>query len=346
MIRGLALRSLTGLRLTSILEYVLQPLKAALSDSSGYVRQAGVIGLLKVYSISPESIVENDFVDTLYNMLRDRDPQVVVNCITALNEILASEGGIAINQAIVVYLLNRIREFSDWGQCCVMDLVARYVPANEDEMFGIMNLLDGCLKVANSAVVLAATKCFLAFTAKLPDIQRQVYLRLKTPILTLMASSSNEVAYAVLSHAALIIDRAPGSFDEAGNYTPGALLSPAYSSNAETSSPAQSDCAAILRFPSSCMSALPIPSHSACRHPGGRVQAVLLQVQRARRRQGAEDDVPAKAGQPRQRTRGALSDTLKTRYNCIARLILRYSPAPTSYCLTISSRSYLVAGGG
>ena len=164
MIRGLALRSLTGLRLTSILEYVLQPLKASLSDASGYVRQAGVIGVLKVYSISPESIKENDFVDTLYNMLRDRDPQVVVNCITALNEILGAEGGIAVNQAIVVYLLNRIREFTDWGQCVVMDLVARYKPASEDEMFGIMNLLDGCLKVANSAVVMGATKCFLAFT--------------------------------------------------------------------------------------------------------------------------------------------------------------------------------------
>lgn len=214
MIRGLALRSLSGLRLTSILEYVMQPLKAALTDSSGYVRQAGVIGLLKVFSISPETIREENYVDTLYNMLRDRDAQVVVNCIAALNEILAAEGGIAVNQAIVVYMLNRIREFSDWGQCAVMELVSRYKPANDDELFGIMNLLDGCLKVANSAVVMAAVKCFLAFTADLPEVQRQVFLRLKTPMLTLMASSSNEVAYAVLSHVALVIERAPGTFDD------------------------------------------------------------------------------------------------------------------------------------
>ena len=33
-------------------------------------------------------------------------------------------------------------------------------------------------------------------------------------MLTLMASASNEVAYGVLSHAALIIDRAPGVFDD------------------------------------------------------------------------------------------------------------------------------------
>lgn len=84
----------------------------------------------------------------------------------------------------------------------------------QDELFGIMNLLDGCLKVANSAVVLAATKCFLKCTQDLPDIQRQVYLRLKTPLLTLIASSSNEISYAVLCHITLIVDRAPGVFDE------------------------------------------------------------------------------------------------------------------------------------
>jgi hypothetical protein len=35
---------------------------------------------------------ESDLVDILFNMLRDRDPLVVTNCIQALNEILADEG--------------------------------------------------------------------------------------------------------------------------------------------------------------------------------------------------------------------------------------------------------------
>ena len=214
MIRGLALRALTSLRLPSILEYVLQPLKSALADSSAYVRQAGVLGVLKVWHLSPEAVKEADYVDALYGMMRDRDPQVVINCVSALNEILADEGGIAVNTAIVHYLLGRLRELSDWGQCLVMDVVARYTPANEDELFGIMNLLDGCLKVAHSGVVLGATKCFLAFTAGLPDIARQVALRLKTPLLTLCASSSPEVAYAVLSHVSLMIERQPGVFDD------------------------------------------------------------------------------------------------------------------------------------
>ena len=214
MIRGLALRALTSLRLRSILEYVVAPLRGALNDSSGYVRQAAVLGVLKVFHLSAETIKDSDMTDVLYNMIRDREPQVVINAVVALNEILAAEGGIAINQAIVHHLLSRIKEFTDWGQCYVMELITKYTPSNDDELFGIMNLLDPWLKVSNSAVVLATTKTFLALTAAVPEIQRQIYLRLKTPLLTLMASSSNEIAYAVLSHTALVVDRAPGVFDD------------------------------------------------------------------------------------------------------------------------------------
>ncbi len=212
MIRGLALRCFTSLRLRSILEYIVVPLKAALTDGSGYVRAAGVMGVLKVWHLSPETIKDSDLVDTLYAMLRDREPLVVVNCLSTINEILAEEGGVAVNQALIVYLLNRVREFTDWGQCAVLALTAKYTPADEDEMFAIMNLLDGCLKVAHSGVVLGTVSAFLHLTRGNADLQRQVFLRLKTPLLTLMASSSNEVSFSVLGHVALVVERAPGVF--------------------------------------------------------------------------------------------------------------------------------------
>jgi AP-4 complex subunit beta-1 len=76
----------------------------------------------------------------------------------------------------------------------VLGLVAKYRPADHEEMFAIMNVLDGCLRVSNSAVVVGATKCFLQFAESVPDIKYQVYNRLKQPMLTLMAGSpSHEV---------------------------------------------------------------------------------------------------------------------------------------------------------
>jgi AP-4 complex subunit beta-1 len=213
-VRAMSLRALSSLGVLSVLEYIVAPLRAGLADPSGYVRATAVMAVLKIFHLSPETVREGDYVDALYNALRDREPQVVVNAVCVLNEVLSEEGGIAVNQAIVHHLLGRLRELSDWGQCVVMEVVSRYRPASEEETFGIMNLLDGCLKVAHSGVVLAATKCFLALTEALPEIGRQVALRLKTPLLTLCASSSPEVAYAVLSHAALLIERHPGVFDD------------------------------------------------------------------------------------------------------------------------------------
>ena len=79
-----------------------------------------------------------------------------------------------------------------------------------------MNLLDGCLQIANSAVVIAAAKCFLHFSSKMGEsFQRQVYSRLKKPLITLTAVPSFEVDYCVYKHIALLASRqaCKGVFD-------------------------------------------------------------------------------------------------------------------------------------
>ena len=70
MVRGLALRSLTSLRLESIIEYVEQPLEKALSDLSAYVRKTGVMGVLKIHHLRRSVIEQGSYVEQLVrNML-------------------------------------------------------------------------------------------------------------------------------------------------------------------------------------------------------------------------------------------------------------------------------------
>lgn len=101
-----------------------EALQSGLKDKSAYVRKTAVLGIVKVFHTDPgvvnsESLedhhsvnlctyfslssTEINFVDLLY----DRDPQVVSNCISALVEILASEGGMVVTTKIAHYLLNR-----------------------------------------------------------------------------------------------------------------------------------------------------------------------------------------------------------------------------------------------
>lgn len=133
-------------------------------------------------------------------MLQDPDANVVTNAIYVLNELCLSEGGLVASQSLVMGLLTRIVEFSEWGLNAILDLVARYSPSSEDEVYAVMNLLDPLLRTANSGAVLATVKCFVRLTANMPELHQQVFARAKPPMLTLINGVHPEGQYAMLKH--------------------------------------------------------------------------------------------------------------------------------------------------
>ncbi|XP_077219797.1 adaptin family protein [Tasmannia lanceolata] len=220
MIRGLALRSLCSLRVMNLVEYLVGPLGSGLKDNNSYVRMVATIGVLKLYHISASTCIDADFPSMLKSiMLNDSDAQVVANCLSSLQEIWSLEASTSeeasrerealLSKPVVYYLLNRIKEFSEWAQCLVLDMVSNYVPSDSSEIFDIMNLLEDRLQHANGAVVLATVKLFLHLTMSMADVHQQVYERIKAPLLTLVSTGSPEQSYAVLSHLHLLVMRAP-----------------------------------------------------------------------------------------------------------------------------------------
>ena len=133
-------------------------------DVDPYVKKTAIIGCVKFYHMSKKEFKKTDFLDTLYKLTRDHDPLVVINSIEAINEIRANKGGIDIQRPLIIHLLNRIKEFNEWGQSIILDLTSKYAPQNQDEMFDIMNLLEDRFKHASSSVVLGAVKVFLHLT--------------------------------------------------------------------------------------------------------------------------------------------------------------------------------------
>lgn len=214
MVRGLALRSLCSLRLPDLAEYVITPIRKGLQDVSSYVRKTAVIGCAKLFRVSPESLQDSDLVDVLYDMIKDTDSLVVTNVIHTLNEVLGDEGGMAVNKSIVMHLLGRIKEFNEWGQCAVLEVVCKYKPNDEATVFRIMNVLNDRLKHANSAVVMGTVKVFLHLTATMPDVYRRVFESVREPMLTLMNSQTFEISYPVLSHCCLLVSQMPDIFED------------------------------------------------------------------------------------------------------------------------------------
>ncbi|XP_062365790.1 AP-4 complex subunit beta-1 isoform X1 [Cinclus cinclus] len=211
-VRGLALRTMCGLRMPGIQEYLQQPLVCGLRDKASYVRRAAVLGCAKMVKLQGDCEVDGALVNELYSLLRDQDPIVVVNCLRALEEILKKEGGVVINKPIAHHLLNRMPDLDQWGQSEVLTFLLRYTPRSEDELFDILNLLDGYLKSSSPSVVMAATKLFLVLAREYPDVQADVLVRVKGPLLSACTSESRELCFTALCHVRQILRSLPGHF--------------------------------------------------------------------------------------------------------------------------------------
>lgn len=212
VIRGLALRSLCSVRVQDLTEYVVDPLKKGLADQTPYVRKTAVMGCLKLYIIAPETAKSFRVNEQLLGMVRDRDPQVVANCMYVLNEIFISTGGLKLDHKTIVHLLNRMRDFNDWAQCMLLEVVSRHEPKDQSELIDIMNLLETRLRSTNCGVILAITKVFLHLTVEIPKLHKQVFTRLRAPIITHMVSAGPELAFSCLQHIFLLVNRNPEVF--------------------------------------------------------------------------------------------------------------------------------------
>ncbi|KAM6456829.1 AP-4 complex subunit beta-1 isoform 2-T5 [Liasis olivaceus] len=200
------------IRMPGIQEYIQQPIQNGLRDKASYVRRVAVLGCAKMQKLQGDCEVDGALVNELYSLLRDQDPIVVVNCLRALEEILAREGGVVINKPIAHHLLNRMPDLDQWGQSEVLTFLLRYKPRSEEELFDILNLLDGYLKSSSSSVVMAATKLFLVLARDFPHVQADVLVRVKGPLLTACTSGSRELCFTALCHVRQIIDSLPGHF--------------------------------------------------------------------------------------------------------------------------------------
>ena len=210
-IRGLALRSLCSLKFDGVTEYMQNALAESLNDVDPYVKKTAIIGCVKFYHLSKSQFKKTEFLDTIYMLTKDHDPLVVINAIEAVNEITADKGGIDIDRQLIIPLLNRIKDFNEWGQSIILDICSKYDPQDQQEKFDIMNLLEDRFKHASSSVVLGTVKVFLHLTKDDQNLYRQVLQRLQAPLITLMTSSetteSYEISFNVLTHIHLLVLR-------------------------------------------------------------------------------------------------------------------------------------------
>jgi vesicle coat complex subunit len=109
-IRGLAVRSMAGLRVPELMDSVFQAVDGGLKDGHPYVREAAVMGVLKCYHQDAAGVRMRGLLDRVETLLSsDSDPQVVANCLYVMQQVGMLEG--RVTRQLIISLLNHIRSF-------------------------------------------------------------------------------------------------------------------------------------------------------------------------------------------------------------------------------------------
>lgn len=177
----------------AFVEHRTKCVKEGLKDTSSYVRRTAVMAAVTVFKAGTEGFLESGIINKLYEMIRDSDPIVTVNCLIALEEILKNEGGIVLNKKMIAYLLTRVEDFTPWGMVYVSKLMQKYSPKSEDEIFDLMNILDPYLAHNSATLSLNTLQLFLTMVKDMPHLQEEAFQRSLNVFLTIFSSGNQEL---------------------------------------------------------------------------------------------------------------------------------------------------------
>ncbi|KAF9115470.1 AP-4 complex subunit beta-1 [Mortierella sp. AM989] len=205
IVRSLALRTICSLGQRSVLRFMLQPVSKGFQDKNAHVRKTAAMACISLFELDPAFVLESEIVDKLYGMLRDRETQVVVNAILALETILVDEGGIVINQTIAAHLLKRYKDWSPSQLQTILGVLCRYKPQTSDEIYEIMNDVDDGLQNPSLAVQMATLRLFIWLCQDLTEIQEDLQKTIEETLIKHMNSPVPDLVYASLCHLTVMI---------------------------------------------------------------------------------------------------------------------------------------------
>lgn len=200
VVRRLAIHTISGIHHPELIEHSITAVNVGLKDSDALVRRTAVLACVRIFRTTPSAVLDGGLVDCLYTQVRDADPIVVVDCLDALQEILADEGGVVINRNMARYLLQRLNSFPDPQCATVLKYLMKYQARDEAEALDVMNTADILLDSSNAVVVIATLRCFLNVVSMtgLAHLRPVVITRAENSLFRLISSEAHEVVYAVI----------------------------------------------------------------------------------------------------------------------------------------------------
>ncbi|CAI4044574.1 Apl2p SKDI_11G0850 [Saccharomyces kudriavzevii IFO 1802] len=213
LIRCMAIRTMSMIRVDKILEYIETPLRRTLHDDNAYVRKTAVICVAKLFQLNKELCVEFGVVEDLINALDDSNPLVIANATAALIEIHNMDVNAvelsSLIQSHVSQFLLALNECTEWARITILGTLSEYTAKDSLEAQDIIDRVTAHLQHVNPAVVLATIKVIVR---NLPQIEYSsnslIMKRLSSAFVSLM-STPPEMQYVALKNIRIILEKYP-----------------------------------------------------------------------------------------------------------------------------------------
>lgn len=211
LVRALAVRTMCRIKLESVAEYMIVPLKQCLRDPEPYVRKTAAFGVAKLYEIIPESVENSGVFPDLIRLLDDENPMVVSNTCTAIFEISErrSQPLFKLTSKSISPILAALSSCSEWCQVMFLDAISKYSPESSEDASFLIDRLIPMLKNSNAAVVVGAFRCIFLFMEQDGRNPAEVFQQVIPPFVTLVTSSESEIQYLVLRTLSLFVRKYP-----------------------------------------------------------------------------------------------------------------------------------------
>ncbi|EGR30331.1 hypothetical protein IMG5_134800 [Ichthyophthirius multifiliis] len=212
LLRSLAVRTMGCIRIKSVVEYLLDPLKKAIKDEDSYVRKTAAICIAKLFETHPDIMEEQGFLVQLQNLLNDGNAMVVSNAVCALMSIqeIKGENLLQLDRYKVQKLRTAMNECNEWGIIYILDAISVYQPTDSKETQDILERIVPLLQHCNPGVILSAVKVIMKYLDFItdPELIINYCKKLTSPLISLLNQES-EVIYVALKNINLILQKRP-----------------------------------------------------------------------------------------------------------------------------------------
>ncbi|KAG8233335.1 hypothetical protein J437_LFUL010885, partial [Ladona fulva] len=141
----------------------------------------------------------HQLIDRLYEAVRDEDPCVVTGALLALDALLVSEGGVVVRRQMKSHLVSRLDSFPPLQLASVLQVLSKYKPRDDDELFRQLSSLDVYLEHSSGPVVVACAQLYVTLLSdSYPHLEGDL-IRRTVPALKRFISSGGPVARHVVS---------------------------------------------------------------------------------------------------------------------------------------------------